>query len=81
MKNDDFSYVKINKEQQEKTDKVREAFENLAEQMRSLCPCEYSERYVNGLSRLREAKFWFIEAICKDTDLAFKFDDEDYFHG
>lgn len=42
MKNNDFNFVKINKEQQEKADKVREAFENLAEQMRSLCPCEYT---------------------------------------
>ncbi len=79
MKNNDFIIVKINKEQQEKADKVGEAFKSLAEQMCSLCPCEYSERYGNGLSRLREAKFWFIEAICKDDD--FQFDDEDCFHG
>jgi len=62
----DFSYVAVTDRQEEAIDTARKEFERLGKIMGQLCYDTSSRRYQNGYARLQEAKFWFVEAICKD---------------
>lgn len=64
--NKSFNFANADENQQLKLEIAREAFKNLANSMCDLCDDEDSFRFNNGYARLQEAKFWFIEAICKD---------------
>lgn len=64
--NKSFNFVDIDENKQLKLEITREAFKNLAERMYDLCDDDNSFRFNNAYARLQEAKFWFIEAICKD---------------
>ena len=62
----DFSYVAVTDRQEEAIDTARKEFERLGKIMGQLCYDTSSRRYQNGYERLQEAKWWFVEAICKD---------------
>lgn len=62
----DFGYVALTQSQEKTLNMVRNEFEHLAMIMGQLCEDTSSRRYLNGYARLQEAKYWFMEAICKD---------------
>jgi len=61
------AYVKLNKEQQDRVDDIREMFAWLYGELDS--KCKKSRETELGFNRLEEAQSWFIKGVSRENEL------------